>query len=104
MSDDTNSSSTLINSPVAGMFGPKTILGTTTKLNGSNNLLWATSFRIFIGAQNKLAHLLEPPPATTATTYETWLSGEYCVITWLLNSLEEKISVSVMFLTTAQEM
>jgi len=41
MSDDTSSSSTLITSPVAGMFGPKTIMVTTVKLNGSNYLLWA---------------------------------------------------------------
>ena len=63
------------------MFGPKTNLETTVKLNGSNYLLWAQAFRIFIGAQNKLTHLLEPPPATTDTTYETWLSGDYCVMT-----------------------
>jgi len=34
----------------------------------------------------------------------TWLIGEYFVMTWLLNSLEEKITSSVMFLTTAKEM
>ena len=87
----TSSSSTLINSPAAGMLGPKTILRTTVKLNGSNYLLWAQVFRIFIGAQNKLAHLLEPTPTTAATTYKTWLSCDYSVITWLLNSLKEKI-------------
>jgi len=32
------------------------------------------------------------------------LSGDYCVITWLLNNLEVKVSDSVMFLTTAKEM
>jgi len=69
MLDDT-SSSTLISSPVTGMFGLKTILMTTVKLNESNYLLWAHAFRIFIGTQNKFAHLLEPQPATTDTTYE----------------------------------
>jgi len=71
MSNDTSSFSILINFPAIRMFGAKAILGTTVKLNGSNYLLWAQSFCIFIGAQNKLAYLLDPPPATTATAYET---------------------------------
>jgi len=104
MSDDRIFTSTLITSPTAGMFGPKTILGTTVKLNGSNYLLSTKAFRIFIGAQNKLTHLLESPPAATNHTYATWLFGDYCVVIWLLNNLEEKISDSVMFLTTAKEM
>jgi len=62
------------------------------------------AFRIFIGAQNKLAHLLQSLPAATYLIYVTWLTGDYSVITWLPNSLEEKISYSVMFLTTAKEM
>jgi len=33
-----------------------------------------------------------------------WLTGDYSVMTWLLNSLEEKISGSIIFLTTAKEM
>ena len=74
------------------------------KLNGSNYLLWAQAFRIFIGAQNRLDHLLQNPPATSDPTYMTWLTGDYSVMTWLLNSLEEKISGSVMFLTTTNEM
>ena len=80
------------------------MLGTTVKLNGSNYLLWAQVFRIFIDAQNKLAHLLQDSPATSDSTYVTYLTGNYSVMTWLLNSLEEKISVSVMFLTTVKEM
>jgi len=85
-------------------FIPKTMLGTTVKLNGSNYLLWAQAFRIFIGAQNKLAYLLQDSPATSDPTYVIWLTGDYSVMTWLFNSLKEKISGSVMFLTTAMEM
>jgi len=81
---------------------PKIMLGTTVKLNDSNYLLWVHAFHIFIGAQNKLTHLIQPPPAHTDLTYVTWLTGDYSVMTWLLNSLEEKISGSVVFLPTAQ--
>jgi len=68
-------------------FVPKTILRITVKLNGSNYLLWAQEFRIFIGAQNKLAYLLQISLATTDPTYVTRLTGDYSVMTWLLNSL-----------------
>ena len=59
------------------------------KLNGSNYLLWAQALRIFIGAHNKLAHLLQ---ADTVPTYVTWLTRDHSMMTWLLDSLEEKIS------------
>ena len=102
MSETTSSSSTMTSSVVETSV-PKTMLGTIVKLNGSNYLLWAQAFRIFIGAQNKLAHLLQPPPAHTDPPYENWLIEDYSVMTWLLNSLE-KISGSVMFLPSAKNM
>ena len=74
------------------------------KLNGYNYLLWAQAFRIFISTQKKLAHLFQAPPASTDPTYVTCLTGDYSVMTWLLNILEEKISSSVIFLTTVKEM
>ena len=80
------------------------MLETTVKLNGSNYLLWAQVFHIFISAQNKLAHLLQSPPTDTDPTYVIWLTGDYSVMTWLLNNLEEKISGSVMFLHTVKKM
>jgi len=81
MSNATSFSSTLTSPPIAGMFGPKTILRTTVKLNRPIYLLWAQVFCIFIGAQNKLAHLLESSLAAADITYETWLSGDYCAVT-----------------------
>jgi len=81
MSDATSSFSTLISSSAIEVSTLKLILRTTVKLNGSNCLLWAKAFRIFIGAQNKLAHLLESPPAAIDLTYVTWLTGYYSVMT-----------------------
>jgi len=49
--DDTSFSSTLLSSPIFETSVSKIVLGTTVKLNGSNYLLWAQAFRIFIGAQ-----------------------------------------------------
>jgi len=62
------------------------------------------AYLIFIDAQNKLAHLLQPPPTDTDPTYMTWRTGDYFVMAWHLNSLKENISGSVMFLPTAKDM
>jgi len=93
MYEITSSSSTMI-SPMVETSIHKIMLGTMTKLNGSNYLLWVQRFRIFIGAQNKLVHLLLDPSATSNPTYVAWLTRDYSVMTWLHNSLE-KISGSV---------
>ena len=69
MSSDMSSSSTRILSLIIETSIPKTMLGTMMKLNGFNYLLWAQALRIFIGDQNKLAHLLQSPPAATDLTY-----------------------------------
>jgi len=71
MSDDTSSSSTLNSLPIVETSVPKTILGTTMKLNGSNYLLWVQAFRIFTSVQDKLAHLLQSASAATDPTSAT---------------------------------
>jgi len=71
MSEAISSFSTMISSSMVETSVPKTMLGTTVKLNGSNYLLWAQMFLIFIGAQNKFAHLLQLSPADTDPTYVT---------------------------------
>ena len=73
MSKATSSFSTLIFLLTVKTSMPKTVLGTKVKLNGSNYLSWVQTFRIFIGSQNKLAHLLQPPPIAIDPTDVTWL-------------------------------
>ena len=55
-------------------------------------------------AYSLAAYLLQIPPTDTVPTYVTWLTGDYSVMRWLLNSIEEKISGSVMFFPTAKDM
>ena len=71
MLDATSSFSTLISSLMVETSVPKIVLGTMVKLNGSNYLLWAQAFRVFIGVQNKLAHLIQSLPAATDLTCAT---------------------------------
>jgi len=65
MSEDMSSSSILISSSIVETSVFKTVLGTTVNLNGFNYLLWAQTFCIFIGTQNKLVYLLQSPLAAT---------------------------------------
>jgi len=90
----------LISSSIVETFVFKTVLGTTVKLNGTcyrHKLFayllvlrtsWLTSFSL----------------SCNGSHYASLLSGNYCVMTWLLNSLKVKICGSDMFLTTAKEM
>jgi len=103
MSETMSFYSNMISSLMIETSVPKTMLETVVKLNGSYYLLWAQAFHIFIGARNKLDHLLQSSPADSNLTYMTWLTRDYSVMTWLLNSIEEKISDSVMILPTVKE-
>ncbi|KAG8373563.1 hypothetical protein BUALT_Bualt11G0037500 [Buddleja alternifolia] len=80
----------------------KNLVGTTVKLNGPNYLVWSQSIKIFLGAQRKLSHITKAPPAETDKGYEDWLTADYCVRSCLINSIEERISSSVVFLPTAK--
>ncbi|KAG8369509.1 hypothetical protein BUALT_Bualt14G0021000 [Buddleja alternifolia] len=54
-----------------------------------------------LGAQRKLSHITKAPPAEMEKVYEDWLATNYCVRSWLINSIEERIS-SVIFLPIAK--
>ena len=70
MSETTSPSSTMTPSLMVESSVPKTMLGIVVKLNGSNYQLWVQAYLIFIDAQNKLAHLLQPPPIDMDPTYD----------------------------------
>ncbi|KAL0319505.1 UNVERIFIED_CONTAM: hypothetical protein Sangu_2106700 [Sesamum angustifolium] len=67
----------------------KTALGTTVKLSGQNYILWSQAFKLFLGSQNKLHHILTSPPPSNDAIFPTWQQADYSVMTWLLNSMEE---------------
>lgn len=64
---------------------------------------------VSVGAQKKLKHHLEDPtnekdPAYSAySAYSDWLASDCCVITWLLNNMDEKVSSDVMFLKVVKD-
>ena len=50
-----------------------------------------------------MKHLTYAPPVTQVSVYANWLADDYCVMFWLLNSMEAKESVGVMFSYTAKK-
>jgi len=61
------------------------------------------SFRLFIGSQKKMKHIIEEPPIKGIATYDDWVASDYSVMTWLLNGMDENINASVMFLKIVKE-
>ena len=71
----------------------------TTKLNGSNCLLWAKAMKVAFGGRKKLKYITSDAPAKGSKEYEGWVFENYVVMSWLWNSMEPTIASSVMFLS-----
>lgn len=84
----------------------KNILVITIKLNNMNYLLWVQSFIIFVISQKKKKKKKKKRifnnSAAESDGYDDWATVEAYVMTWLINSMEEKISVRVIFLKIAK--
>ena len=74
----------------------------TTKLNGSNDLLWAQAMKVALGGRKNLKYIESNPLSKDSKDYEDWVSDNYLVMSWLWNSMDPTISSSVMFLSTAK--
>ena len=73
----------------------------TTKLNGSNYLLWAQVMKVALDGRKKLKYIESNPPSKDSKDYEDWVSDNYLVMTWFWNSMDRTISSIVMLLPTA---
>lgn len=49
----------------------------TIKLNGINYILWFQSFRVLVGAQRKIEHLLDGPLDRKDFFYSNWFVNDY---------------------------
>ena len=63
-------------------------------LNEFNYLPWSRAVSLALGGRSKLGFIngsIEAPD-DSSSTYETWLSKDQLVMSWLLNSMEMKIA------------
>lgn len=56
-------------------------------------------FRVCAIAQKKIEHLLDDPLNKKDFIYLHWLANTCCLITQILNIIEQKVSFGVIFLT-----
>ena len=77
--------------------------GTTIKLNGTNYLLWAKPFTVFLGTHRKIKHIIDDLSSPKDPYYDDWFTIDCSVISWLVNSMESIIASDVMFLTLAKK-
>jgi len=101
--DGENKKVSAVTTPTIDNMFLKSLAATIVKLNGTNYLIWAQSFRLFVGAQKKMKHLTNALSNTQDSECADWLADDYCVIAWLVNSTDVKVSAGVMFLRTAKE-
>ena len=72
---------------------------TVVRLNASNYLEWAQSIKLVIDGRGKLGYLTgeESRPEATDPSFKKW-SENSLIIAWLLNSMEDHIWKSFMFM------
>ena len=75
----------------------------TTKLNGSNYLLWTQAMKVALGARKKLKYIEFASQSKYGKDYKDWVSKNYIVFSWLWNSTEPSVCSNVMFLKIAKE-
>ena len=81
-----------------GFIASKQLFATTVKLNDTN-LLWAQSFRQLA---EEVEHITENPPVKSTTIYDDQVASDFSMMT-LLDSMNKKVSASVMFLKTSKK-
>ncbi|XP_073126194.1 uncharacterized protein [Henckelia pumila] len=79
---------------------------TTIRLNGENFMRWSQSARMYIRGRGKIGYLTgeKKEPKPDESSYATWDAENSMVMTWLVNSMAEDISVNYMCYHTAQEL
>ncbi|KAG8368821.1 hypothetical protein BUALT_Bualt15G0086600 [Buddleja alternifolia] len=79
---------------------------TTIQLNGDNFLRWSQSVRMYIRGRGKIGYLTgeSKRPDVEDPAYAIWDAENSMVMTWLVNSMVEKIGANYMCYSTAKEL
>jgi hypothetical protein len=83
--------------------GPSSV-SVTPKLNHSNYHSWTRSMRRALGAKNKFNFVngtIEVPVDDFDPSYKAWCRCNMLVHSWLMNSVEDSIAQSIVYLENA---
>ena len=70
----------------------RSVSGTSMKLNEKNYVLWTKSFQVILGTHRKIKHITQDPPDIKDSKYDAWFADDCVVISWLVNSMEERVA------------
>lgn len=84
---------------------PRQQLGTML-FNGDNFINWSRGVKLALGAKNKLCFIdgTLPRPSTDSSDLQKWIRNDYMVMSWLTFSMEQVISDSFIFSTSARDL
>ena len=74
---------------------------TSIRLNGCNYAQWAQAVEVFLLGRKKFDYISEPP-VSTDSKFADWRVEDAQIRSCLWNSMESKISSSLVFLPTAK--
>jgi len=94
-----------VKSQVTSLSENLTLQITTVKLDGLNYLAWSQSALLSIKSRGKMEDLNDriQEPKPNDPTYDKWETKNSTVMSWLLHSMQPKISKGYLFLRTAKE-
>ena len=75
---------------------------TSIRLNGSNYAQWAQAVEVFLLGRKKFDYVIKEPPVPTDPKFADWRAEDAQIRSCLWNSMESKISCSLVFLPTAK--
>ena len=75
---------------------------TSIRLNGGNYAQWARSVEVFLLGRKKFDYLINEPLASINSKYANWRAKDAQIRSCLWNSIEFKISCSLVFLPTTK--
>ena len=88
--------------PINYFLSPNMLSITSICLNGSNYAQWAQAVEVFLLGRKRFDYVIKEPPVPTDTKFADWRGEDAQIRSCLWNSMESKISCSLVFLPTTK--
>ena len=88
--------------PPSYFLSPDMLSITSIRLNGTNYAQWAQVVELFLLGRKKFDYVIKEPPVPTNPKFADWRVEDAQIRSCLWNSMESKISCSLVFLPTAK--
>lgn len=86
------------NISIGGLQNPRT----SYIMDGEIFLKWSQFVQTYLNGKGRVSHILGKGPKPGEKGFDSWDEADSMVMSWLWDSMDPKISFTVMFLTTAK--